>query len=918
MTRNKNWFKKARLDDLTWWINTEDYASEIEDKQSLELINWNFEGNKLVSWPGIEREWDTSYAPWGAQWITTDWSDIYHIKNAWIYKNWVLLYTENIYEIAFSNIDWYPFSISIDWVESVYKYWYYANETLAFDEFYAQILLDYPTYTITRNGNTLTIENWWAVIDVTNPNLIKKVDLDMNTAITLTIDWVDYVWDPETYTSETFFTYVDWALPAWYITNYIDGVYYIWREDAILPTITFSSVDRYTYSLAYSYSDTPLTWQNWDYTDSVIDWTTFTTDGTLWRDFRGYQIIEKLSWNETLSENFWSWTLTTWSVFWWVRIYNERASVIQRVDVSDNNGTCRLLADNWTVLASETILDDWQGYVIFNYTLTADTYYRIECNDGDIYSKGYDLYDTWDVFQIVWWSVDWVDYSLYLNIENITIEWTLFNDSIYNTSFDINEWYQEISTMYINKLDYTTMSISSLNHREDDRYSASWLFTSIDTFTITSSADITTESAVTYTFVNTAPSLWILTDDFYHINVSNQWILLTSYRWFEPIFIDLDWVATTIPISEVWRVSLWIVYNGKIVLWWYEWNDNIVFSQTNDPLTTANEMLNFALYDAWAQSVSWWNKWVITGFLVWENWLYVFKENEVWYSNTEKDTWTSFNLVFNKITSTWACNQNCIIDGWQDVFYFDYINKKVRRLSYEQNLTTLRDTAISLEVDDIFATIPDDDESTENRYSPFINMSFHYPYLEVNYPTEDSPYFNVSTWDNYKYRIADNTMVYNVENKSWAKRTDKKAEGRYSIASHKWFYQSDNWDIYNSINWNTLETWVHESKEYTITDDVDYKRWGWFEIVGDLIWPKTLEVEIEVDAEDVEIWETSFPFKRIIEAADGETLRFREQIDLYDDWRAFKFKLWHSWEWKAIVSDVYINYKPLKISQYYY
>ena len=42
-------YKPFRIEDLTGGINTRDYASEIENKQSVDLINWNFEGNKLVS-----------------------------------------------------------------------------------------------------------------------------------------------------------------------------------------------------------------------------------------------------------------------------------------------------------------------------------------------------------------------------------------------------------------------------------------------------------------------------------------------------------------------------------------------------------------------------------------------------------------------------------------------------------------------------------------------------------------------------------------------------------------------------------------------------------------------------------------------------------------------------------------------------
>jgi len=55
----------------------------------------------------------------------------------------------------------------------------------------------------------------------------------------------------------------------------------------------------------------------------------------------------------------------------------------------------------------------------------------------------------------------------------------------------------------------------------------------------------------------------------------------------------------------------------------------------------------------------------------------------------------------------------------QELFYYDDITKNVRRLSYEENLITLRDTSISREIETIFEQLADDQSNA--------TASFKYP-----------------------------------------------------------------------------------------------------------------------------------------------------------------------------------------------
>ena len=80
---------KFKLDDLTWGINTRDFQTEIEDKQGLDILNFNSSWNKLVTAKGNTEKYSISWAKfWG---ITIDWEDIWSITNWDLYKNWTLI-----------------------------------------------------------------------------------------------------------------------------------------------------------------------------------------------------------------------------------------------------------------------------------------------------------------------------------------------------------------------------------------------------------------------------------------------------------------------------------------------------------------------------------------------------------------------------------------------------------------------------------------------------------------------------------------------------------------------------------------------------------------------------------------------------------------------------------------------------------
>jgi hypothetical protein len=405
----------------------------------------------------------------------------------------------------------------------------------------------------------------------------------------------------------------------------------------------------------------------------------------------------------------------------------------------------------------------------------------------------------------------------------------------------------------------------------------------------------------------------LIPNDIYNLTITWDWLLVVSSLGFAPQFYDTYWIQRELPTSIVWTPRNWTQYLGKVILGWYT-DDKIVFSKTDDLASTTLELVEFSWYNAWVQRVWQGDTWRVTWFYVWEDWLYVFKNNSIYKTNSEKDTGSKFSFLFNKITDNWALNQFCIVWGWQDIFYYDWINRAIRRLSYEQNLSTLRDTAISSEIEDILLSLPEDDEGNDERFTNLYNLQYSYPYLEFNYADETSPYIYLNWLDlNQRYRLPDKTLVYNVYSKAWRKKTDKKEWVTCSVANYYW---DSTWNIFYSNKGNTIEDWTFLSKEYTFWDDVDFKRIGELEVVWDITWigwTKRLEIECIPDWVSTQIWEPTEPTKRIIEATDWVTKRFRERIDLYDDCEIFQFRLNHSWDWEVVISDVNIRYKPISV-----
>jgi len=426
---------------------------------------------------------------------------------------------------------------------------------------------------------------------------------------------------------------------------------------------------------------------------------------------------------------------------------------------------------------------------------------------------------------------------------------------------------------------------------------------------------------------------WLLIDwtDVWYIHnqiIYKNWVnQITSWtlpdkRWNMTFWADILIMTAEDGTQGVWTLEAWAVavksttftglpryntvYNWKLILGWYDITPNSVLHSKTASITDTSLLFDFSAYNSWSALV--WDWSAVTWFSVGENWLYVFKEREVWYSNSEKDTTTTFDLIYNKITSNGNLNQHTITEVEQETFYFDFKNKSVRRLGYEVNLTTLRDSAISKEIEPIFSELSDNQD--------YATTSYAYP--------------------NYKLFLRsklagantnDVCLTYNVDRKSWLVEDLKDC----SVSHKGYFGSSYEWKIFKDDAQVKEWQWEAISKHFDYWDWVDNKRFVELELIGKMSSTMTLYVDIYVD------WNLKTTKTINVDEKIGSTLWtnvlwasvlwswkitdditfFRRRFDFFYEWQHYEYWLRYDWIGRVEISDRNSQYKFIKAYKIY-
>lgn len=492
-----------------------------------------------------------------------------------------------------------------------------------------------------------------------------------------------------------------------------------------------------------------------------------------------------------------------------------------------------------TAITSATLTIDWIPY---NWTWIDTQATLISLRDNirintflsaDVYFQDYTT--NWDRYWIIVWNnTTWAWKSIYSNF--VTSPW-------------IKEWLVSVR-IWTSTMNWNNQWYECLNQFNKKILSAS------------------------------SPLNWVC-----NISVGNSWALITDFdNWWATYYVD--WIKIPIWEDKVWKPKLWTIYRWKIILWWYSWNDNIVHS-VSWTIDNPFNIFDFSNYNSWGGSISWWSKSEVTWFSVSENWLYVFKQDEVWYSNNERDTWDTFEFIFRKITNNWALSQSTITNIWQDVFYLDWKNRAIRRLSYEQNLTTLRDTAISNEVQTLLKSLPEQQSLACSHYK--------YPLYKIHLSDWTWWTITYSSWNTYnKNNIC---LTYNVDNKSWAVETSYPNVTR----ADKWFFSKSDDKIYkDQIGKNN--NWSFISKEFDFWDATTTKRFREVEIY----WVKDNSVSWTIKV--IVDWEL---FEQFDIESNFSWWQFRNRFMTGMEGRSISIWIDYTWAWKFEINEVSIKYIPV-------
>jgi hypothetical protein len=410
-------------------------------------------------------------------------------------------------------------------------------------------------------------------------------------------------------------------------------------------------------------------------------------------------------------------------------------------------------------------------------------------------------------------------------------------------------------------------------------------------------------------------------DTIYSLTVWTYWVLIIDKRWIQSYYYDRTNRLVIELSASAWAPTVWTIWDWRTYLWWYTDTDNILWSQqANDiwasvPVNTRYTTFWWGNW-SWTQAISNWNKWKMVGFLWWDDWLFIFKEDWIYHTSkilvkktdTNQDwTYDSTEIEaghqITRITSNWTVNQYCIAEVQKDVFYYDHNNRAVRRLSYERWSFKLEDNAISDEIR------PKLLELSESQY--LSSTSFKYPLFKLHCSDNTAStiriwYWNSSDpwveWWHWIFYIPNRTFVYNVETKWWSEESNKNTTWTHPFLSHKWYFSSEIWDIFKDQEWE-VDDWEFNSKAYSFWNTKDLKKFWLVQLFWKIIpttgYTKTCTVQVIIDWVKVD--------ERVISNTLEQTFALR--IDLYDIWRTIQINILHSWKWKLEIYDLWIEAK---------
>ena len=356
-------------------------------------------------------------------------------------------------------------------------------------------------------------------------------------------------------------------------------------------------------------------------------------------------------------------------------------------------------------------------------------------------------------------------------------------------------------------------------------------------------------------------------------------------------------------------------YEGKLMLGGNPAAPSVLYFSKTFWATSLANIYDFSAYNSASQVVG--DGEAIVSFASNNTEFFILKTNSIWKIVGSTDTWAAYAYQLRQETSTWIINTFCIVNVEKDIIYFDWTT--FRRISYEQNIQALSDSAIGKDIENGIRSL-----SQNQKDNSF--MVYSYPYVKLYLRS------NTSTVNDFAilYNVVDkwfSTQVW-VDGNIWTNWIYNNQKVSY-IGSQ---FDSTIWQDSEWVNYNEWDiSFQCRSKKVNFWDWVNYKQFVQMEFNWIItIWLEAY-INIYVDWKQVgnpitinsspstslapTMGATIFgasPFGSNNSEAEEDTTSFETKIDFYSSWREIEYTINWVWQWILELNWQTITYKHTK------
>lgn len=352
-------------------------------------------------------------------------------------------------------------------------------------------------------------------------------------------------------------------------------------------------------------------------------------------------------------------------------------------------------------------------------------------------------------------------------------------------------------------------------------------------------------------------------------------------------------------------------YEGKLLLWGNPSAPSVLYFSKTFWATSLANIYDFSAYNASSQVV--WDGEAIAWFASNNTEFFIFKTNSIWKIVGSTDTWSSYAYQLRQETSTGIINPFCIVNVEKDIIYFD--GTTFRRISYEQNIQALSDSAIGKDIESWILSL------TQNQKDNAF-MIYAYPYVKLYMRSNTSS-------------VNDFSILYNVVDKGFSTQIGIDGNiGTNGIFNNQRVayigsqFDSSIFQDNESLSYNDGDiSFKSRSKKVNFGDGVNYKQFLRMEFNWIItIWLQAY-ITIYVDGKEITTKQiNSSPSSELAptfgatvfgaspigsnnNVDEGTTTNFETKIELYNSGREIEYVISGIGQWILELNGQTITYK---------